>query len=126
MEARQITIFGGSGFLGRYVVRALAKKGWRIKVATRRPNRAFFLRPMGQVGQIGFIKCDVADAGQISHAMAGSHAVVNLTGISRRNRGIANLCGPNDYGYRRPTLNSGVSRNADPSRNPGRVGTQKR
>jgi NADH dehydrogenase len=81
MEARQITIFGGSGFLGRYVVRALAKKGWRIKVATRRPNRAFFLRPMGQVGQIGFIKCDVADAGQIAHAMAGSHAVVNLTGI---------------------------------------------
>ena len=81
MEARQITIFGGSGFLGRYVVRALAKKGWRIKVATRRPNRAFFLRPMGQVGQIGFIKCDVADADQIAHAMAGSHAVVNLTGI---------------------------------------------
>jgi NADH dehydrogenase len=81
MEARQITIFGGSGFLGRYVVRALAKKGWRIKVATRRPNRAFFLRPMGQVGQIGFIKCDVADAGQIAHAMAGSQAVVNLTGI---------------------------------------------
>jgi uncharacterized protein YbjT (DUF2867 family) len=81
MEARQITIFGGSGFLGRYVVRALAKKGWRIKVATRRPNRAFFLRPMGQVGQIGFIKCDVADAGQIAHAMAGSQAVINLTGI---------------------------------------------
>jgi len=81
MEARQITIFGGSGFLGRYVVRALAKKGWRIKVATRRPNRAFFLRPMGQVGQIGFIKCDVADADQIAHAMAGSQAVVNLTGI---------------------------------------------
>jgi NADH dehydrogenase len=81
MEARQITIFGGSGFLGRYVVRALAKKGWRIKVATRRPNRAFFLRPMGQVGQIGFIKCDVADAGQIALAMAGSQAVVNLTGI---------------------------------------------
>lgn len=81
MEARQITVFGGSGFLGRYVVRALAKKGWRIKVATRRPNRAFFLRPMGQVGQIGFVKCDVADAGQIAHAMAGSQAAVNLAGI---------------------------------------------
>src|SRR6185312_13470797 len=81
MEARQITVFGGSGFLGRYVVRALAKKGWRIKVATRRPNRAFFLRPMGQVGQIGFVKCDVADAGQIAHALAGSQAAVNLAGI---------------------------------------------
>jgi len=81
MEARQITVFGGSGFLGRYVVRGLAKKGWRIKVATRRPNRAFFLRPMGQVGQIGFVKCDVADADQIAHALAGSQAAVNLAGI---------------------------------------------
>ena len=81
MQARQVTVFGGSGFLGRYVVRALAKKGWRIKVATRHPNKAFFLRPMGQVGQIGFFKCDVADAGQVESALAGSHAVVNLTGI---------------------------------------------
>jgi NADH dehydrogenase len=81
MDARQITVFGGSGFLGRYVVRGLAKKGWRIKVATRRPNRAFFLRPMGQVGQIGFVKCDVADPDQIAHALAGSQAAVNLAGI---------------------------------------------
>ena len=81
MEARQITVFGGSGFLGRYVVRALAKKGWRIKVATRHPNKAFFLRPMGQVGQIGFVKCDVADADQIAQALAGSQAAVNLAGI---------------------------------------------
>jgi len=81
MQARQITVFGGSGFLGRYVVRALAKKGWRIKVATRRPNRAFFLRPMGQVGQIGFVKCDVADAEQIAQALTGSQAAVNLAGI---------------------------------------------
>lgn len=81
MHTKQITVFGGSGFLGRYVVRALAKQGWRIKVATRHPNKAFFLRPMGQVGQIGFIKTDVADADQIAHAMSGSHAVVNLTGI---------------------------------------------
>lgn len=81
MEARQITIFGGSGFLGRHTVRALAKKGWRIKVATRHPNRAFFLRPLGQVGQIGFIKCDVSDADQVAHALSGSHAAVNLAGI---------------------------------------------
>jgi NADH dehydrogenase len=81
MEARQITVFGGSGFLGRYVVRALAKKGWRIKVATRHPHKGFFLRPMGQVGQIGFVKCDVTDADQISQALSGSQAAVNLTGI---------------------------------------------
>lgn len=81
MEARQITVFGGSGFLGRYVVRALAKKGWRIKVATRHPNKAFFLRPLGQVGQIGFFKCDVTDKEQVENALAGSQAAVNLTGI---------------------------------------------
>lgn len=81
MDARQITIFGGSGFLGRHAVRALARKGWRIKVATRHPNRAFFLRPLGQVGQIGFIKCDVSDPDQVAHALSGSHAVVNLAGI---------------------------------------------
>ncbi|MBS0279630.1 MAG: NmrA family NAD(P)-binding protein, partial [Proteobacteria bacterium] len=49
MEAKQITVFGGSGFLGRHAVRALAKAGWRIKVATRHPNQGFFLRPLGQV-----------------------------------------------------------------------------
>lgn len=81
MEARQVTVFGGSGFLGRHVVRALAKKGWRIKVATRHPNRAFFLRPSGQVGQIGFVKCDVAEPEDVAKALLGSHAAVNLTGI---------------------------------------------
>src|SRR6185437_15518572 len=81
MEIRQITVFGGSGFLGRYVVRGLAKKGWRIKVATRRPNRGFFLRPLGQVGQIGFVKCDVADAADVENALKGSQAAVNLAGI---------------------------------------------
>jgi len=81
MQAKQITIFGGSGFLGRHTVRALAKAGWRIKVATRHPNRAFFLRPMGQVGQIGFVKCDIADPNQVEAALQGSQAAVNLPGI---------------------------------------------
>jgi NADH dehydrogenase len=81
MQAKQITVFGGSGFLGRHAVRALAKAGWRIKVATRHPNQAFFLRPMGQVGQIGFVKCDITEADQVEAALAGSHAAVNLPGI---------------------------------------------
>ena len=81
MQAKQITVFGGSGFLGRHAVRALAKSGWRIKVATRHPNRAFFLRPMGQVGQIGFIKCDITAPDQVAAAMAGSQAAINLPGI---------------------------------------------
>jgi uncharacterized protein YbjT (DUF2867 family) len=81
MQAKQITVFGGSGFVGRHAVRALAKAGWRIKVATRHPNRAFFLRPMGQVGQIGFVKCDIADPDQVAAALRGSEAALSLPGI---------------------------------------------
>ena len=81
MNTKLVTIFGGSGFLGRHTVRALARAGWRIKVATRHPNRAFFLRPLGAVGQIDFVKCDVADAASVAQALTGSQAVINLTGI---------------------------------------------
>jgi NADH dehydrogenase len=81
METKQVTVFGGSGFLGRHTVRALARAGWRIKVACRHPNRAFFLRPLGQVGQIGFVKCDVADPDQVEAALRGSNAAIYLPGI---------------------------------------------
>jgi uncharacterized protein YbjT (DUF2867 family) len=81
MESKQVTVFGGSGFLGRHTVRALAKAGWRIKVASRHPNRAFFLRPLGQVGQIGFVKCDIIDPEQVDTALKGSQAAINLPGI---------------------------------------------
>jgi uncharacterized protein YbjT (DUF2867 family) len=62
-------------------VRALARAGWRIKVATRHPASGFFLRPLGTVGQIDFVKCDVADAESVAHAVMGSSALINLTGI---------------------------------------------
>jgi NADH dehydrogenase len=81
MDTKLVTIFGGTGFLGRHTVRALAKAGWRIKVAARRPARGFFLRPLGQVGQIGFVKCNITDKAQVAAALAGSDAVVNLCGI---------------------------------------------
>jgi NADH dehydrogenase len=81
MNNQLVTIFGGSGFVGRHTVRALARAGYRIKVATRHPNRAFFLRPLGSVGQIDFVKCDVADADSVARALSGAQAVVNLTGI---------------------------------------------
>ena len=81
MKNQLVTIFGGSGFLGRHTVRALARAGYRIKVATRHPHRAFFLRPLGSVGQIDFVKCDVADADSVARALVGAHAAVNLTGI---------------------------------------------
>ena len=81
MNTRLVTVFGGSGFLGRHTVRALARADWRIKVATRHPGRGFFLRPLGTVGQIDFVKCDVADAESVAAAVMGSSAVINLTGI---------------------------------------------
>lgn len=81
MSTNLVTIFGGSGFLGRHTVRALARAGWRIRVATRNPGRGFFLRPLGTVGQIDFVKCDVADADSVAAAVKGSNAVINLTGI---------------------------------------------
>ncbi len=81
MNTKLVTVFGGSGFLGRHTVRALAKAGWRIKIATRHPAKGFFLRPLGSVGQIDFVKCDVADAESVAVAMMGASAVINLTGI---------------------------------------------
>jgi NADH dehydrogenase len=81
MNTNLVTVFGGSGFLGRHTVRALARAGWRIKVATRHPNRAFFLRPLATVGQIDFVKCDVAEADAVAQAVTGAIAVINLTGI---------------------------------------------
>lgn len=76
-----VTVFGGSGFLGRHAVRALAKAGWRVRVAVRHPASAYFLMPMGHVGQIQPVKCDVQDADQVAAALKGADAAVNLTGI---------------------------------------------
>ena len=81
MNNTLITVFGGTGFLGRHTVRALARSGYRIRVAVRHPSEGFFLRPNGQVGQIDIVKCNVRDADQIASAVHGAAAVINLTGI---------------------------------------------
>jgi NADH dehydrogenase len=81
MAARLVTIFGGSGFLGRHTVRALAKDGWRIRVAVRHPNQSFFLKPAGTVGQIAAVKCDITDPDQVAAALRGADAAINLVGI---------------------------------------------
>src|ERR1700749_4355773 len=78
MNSNLVTVFGGSGFLGRHTVRALARAGWRIKIATRHPAKGFFLRPLGTVGQIDFVKCDISDADEVAQALMGSDAVINL------------------------------------------------
>jgi NADH dehydrogenase len=81
MSTPLITVFGGTGFLGRHTVRALARAGFRIRVAVRHPNAGFFLPPMGNVGQIALMRCNVRETDQIAAAVHGAEAVVNLTGI---------------------------------------------
>ena len=80
-SSKLVTIFGGSGFMGRHMVRALANEGWRIRVAVRRPNTAHFLRPMGRVGQVQLLKTNVLDDAAVDMAVRGSKAVINLVGI---------------------------------------------
>ena len=76
-----VTVFGGSGFLGRHVVRALAKKGYRIRVAVRRPELAFFLTPLGTVGQIQAVQANLRFESSIARAVAGADAVINCVGV---------------------------------------------
>ncbi|WP_337268064.1 complex I NDUFA9 subunit family protein [Oryzifoliimicrobium ureilyticus] len=76
-----VTVFGGSGFIGRYVVRALAKRGYRIRVAVRRPDLAGFLQPLGNVGQIYFTQANLRYRDSIDRAVAGSDAVINCVGL---------------------------------------------
>lgn len=76
-----VTVFGGSGFVGRQVVRALAKRGLRVRVAVRRPNVAQDMRLMGDVGQIQIVQANVRVASSVDRALEGAEACVNLVGV---------------------------------------------
>jgi NADH dehydrogenase len=76
-----VTVFGGSGFLGRHVVRALAHRGYRIRVAVRRPDLAFHLQPLGMVGQIHAVQTNLRYAPSVEAASRDAAVVVNLVGI---------------------------------------------
>ena len=78
---RLATVFGGSGFVGRHVVRALARRGWRVRVAVRRPDLAFHLQPLGTVGQIHAVQANVRHPGSVAHALRDAQAAINLVGI---------------------------------------------
>ncbi|WP_181708643.1 complex I NDUFA9 subunit family protein [Chthonobacter rhizosphaerae] len=80
-SGRLVTVFGGSGFLGRHVVRALARRGWRVRVAVRRPDLAGHLQPLGIVGQIHAVQANLRYRGSVERAVAGADAVINLVGI---------------------------------------------
>ena len=76
-----VTIYGGSGFVGRYIARRMAKEGWRVRVAVRRPNEALFVKPYGSVGQVEPVLCNIRDEASVRAVMHGADAVVNCVGI---------------------------------------------
>lgn len=106
---KTVTIFGGTGFIGTYAVQALAKDGWRVRVATRIPESANGLKPFGSVGQIVPVACRLSDPASIAAAIRGSDCVVNCVGILNERgkatftrlhvdapRRIAEACAAND------------------------------
>lgn len=79
--SKLVTIYGGSGFVGRYIARRMAKEGWRVRVAVRRPNDALFVKPYGTVGQVEPVPCNIRDEASVRAVMKGADAVVNCVGI---------------------------------------------
>jgi uncharacterized protein YbjT (DUF2867 family) len=76
-----VTVFGGGGFIGRYVCEFLLQSGVRVRVAQRNPKQAYIIQPLAQVGQLGFVRADIADAPSVRRAVDGATAVVNLPGV---------------------------------------------
>ena len=85
MKNTLVTLVGGGGFLGRYVAQALLESGARVRIAQRDPRRAFFLKPLGGLGQTQFVAADIGNPDSIARAVTGSDAVVNLVGILNGN-----------------------------------------
>ena len=81
MKRGLVTVFGGSGFIGRYVVRRLAHDGWEVRVAVRRPDQALFLKTAGHIGQVTPVAANIRDTASVRAAVAGADRVVNLVGI---------------------------------------------
>jgi len=78
LDGRLVVLIGGSGFIGRYVAQALLRRGARVRIASRHPEAAFSLKPLANLGQIQFARCDVARPATIAAAVQGGDAVVNL------------------------------------------------
>ncbi|WP_372884407.1 complex I NDUFA9 subunit family protein [Shimia sp.] len=81
-----VTIYGGSGFVGRHIARRMAKEGWLVRVAVRRPNEALFVKPYGTVGQVEPFPCNIRDDASVEAAMQGADAVVNCVGVLGEHR----------------------------------------
>src|SRR3954471_18141654 len=76
-----VTVFGGGGFVGRYVCESLLKRGVRVRVAQRNPKQAYIIQPLAQVGQFGFVQADITRPDSVRHALKGATAGVNLCGV---------------------------------------------
>src|SRR5690349_19452263 len=81
MAGKIVTVFGGSGFLGRHVVRALCRQGWRVRVAIRRPHLAGDVKLAGDVGQVQLVQANVRNRASVKRGLENADAVVNLVGV---------------------------------------------
>jgi NADH dehydrogenase len=79
--SKLVTIFGGSGFVGRYIARRMAQEGWRVRVAVRRPNEALFVRTYGAVGQVEPVLCNIRDDASVEAALTEADVAINCVGI---------------------------------------------
>lgn len=98
--SRLVTIFGGSGFVGRYITRRMANAGWRVRVAVRRPNEAMHVKPYGNVGQVEPVPCNIRDDASVRAVLRGADAVVNCVGTFDR-KGRNNFSAVQDEGATR-------------------------
>jgi len=105
-DYRLVTVFGGSGFIGRYVCEQLLDSGVRVLVASREPRSAHYIQPLGQVGQLGFVRADVTNKKSVREAVEGADTVINLVGsfanmAKVQAQGAANIAeAANDAGAR--------------------------
>ncbi len=83
-SSKLVTIFGGSGFVGRYITRRMAKAGWRVRVAVRRPNEAMHVKTYGVVGQVEPVFCNIRDDNSVRAVTAGADVVINCVGTFDR------------------------------------------
>ena len=98
--SRLVTIFGGSGFVGRYIAWRMANAGWRVRVAVRRPNEALHVKPYGNVGQVEPVPCNIRDDASVRSVLRGADAVVNCVGTFDR-KGRNNFTAVQDEGATR-------------------------
>ena len=80
ISGKLVTVFGGSGFFGTHVAQALLDRGARLRIASRHPEQAFKLKPLANLGQIQFARCDITNARSVEACVDGADAVVNLVG----------------------------------------------